>query len=115
VVGFLLLPHMLFAAVFPFGGSGVVKTPLENIIGIIGDIILLVIPVVVALALIFFFWGLAQFILNAGNEQKRTEGKGIMLWGIIALFVIVSVWGLVTVLQNTFRIDSSTSFKAPQL
>ena len=73
-----------------------------DIIADIATIIGLVTPVVVALALLYFFWGLAKFILNADNEQARTDGKQIMIWGIIALFVIVTVWGLVAVLNSTF-------------
>lgn len=58
--------------------------------------------VVVALALLFFLWGLMKFILNADNEEKRKEGKSVMIWGIIALFVMISVWGIVGILVNTF-------------
>ncbi len=50
----------------------------------------------------FFFWGVVLFILNAGNEEKRTSGKQKMLWGIIALFVIFSVWGIIAILQSAF-------------
>lgn len=71
----------------------------ELIRGVKG-IVDLLIPLVVALALLYFFWGLAKFIRSAGNEDARDEGKQIMLWGIVALFVIVSVWGIVQFLQR---------------
>lgn len=58
------------------------------------DIINLTIPVVFGLALIFFFWGLAQFILHSDDEKAREDGKQRMLWGIIAIFVIVSIYGI---------------------
>jgi len=54
------------------------------------------------LALLFFFWGVARFILNADNEEKRREGKSIMVWGIVALFVMLFVWQIVNILANTF-------------
>jgi hypothetical protein len=53
------------------------------------------IVVVAGLAVLYFFWGLVKFIFNAGSEEAQTEGKNIMRWGIIALFVMVSIWGLV--------------------
>ncbi len=59
-------------------------------------------PIVVALALVYFFWGLGNFILNSGNEEKRKSAIEIMIYGIIALFVMVSIWGIVNVLQSTF-------------
>ncbi len=63
------------------------------------------IPIVIALALLYFLWGVAKFVLAAGKEDARTEAKQMMLWGIIALFVMVSVWGLVEFLGNTFGVD----------
>ena len=57
---------------------------------------------VVALALLFFFWGLAKFIFNADNVEKRSEGKSVMVWGVIALFVMLFVWQIVNILANTF-------------
>lgn len=53
----------------------------------------LALPLVVAIALLVFFWGIVQFI--AGGEAKRDEGKKHMIWGIVGLFVMVAVWGLV--------------------
>ncbi len=53
-----------------------------------------------AVALVVFIWGMVVFILNSGNEQARSEGKQKMIWGIVALFVIVSVWGLVNIIQT---------------
>ena len=63
------------------------------------------------LATVSFIWGVIQYFLNAENEEKRKKGKSFMLWGIIALFVMVSVWGLVGVLSNTF----GTKTLIPQL
>lgn len=61
----------------------------------IGRVVGVLLPIVVALALLAFFWGLAKFIFAAGDEGAKDEGKRIMIWGLIALFVMVSVWGLV--------------------
>ena len=61
-----------------------------------------IIPILVALALLVFFWGVSKLILYADNEQKRREGINTIVWGLVALFVIVSVWGLVFVFTQTF-------------
>ena len=50
--------------------------------------------------------GLFIFIFNAGNEDKIEDGKKLMFWGGIALFVMFSVWGLVGILRNTFGIEN---------
>jgi len=71
----------------------------------ISRIINLLIPVVAALALLYFFWGLAVFILNAGDEEKRKKGRDIMIWGIVALFVLASVWGIVSFLGGALGVN----------
>ena len=53
------------------------------------------VPLVGGLALLAFIWGLAKFISRVGGDEKAvTEGKKLMLWGLIALFVMISVWGI---------------------
>ena len=63
-----------------------------------------VVPFLFALAMVGFIWGVIQYVLNADNEEKRKKGKSFIIWGLIALFVMVSMWGLVGVLTNTFGI-----------
>ncbi len=60
------------------------------------------VKVIIALALVFFLWGMALFILNSGNEDKRSEGKQKMFWGIIALAVMIAIWGIVRLLASVF-------------
>jgi hypothetical protein len=74
------------------------------------------IPMTVALALLFFFWGLAKFILHADNEDARAGGKQIMVWGIVALFVAISIWGIVYFIQRELGIGAySEPVGFPQL
>lgn len=69
-----------------------------------GNLVSQLTPIIVALALLYFFWGLASYILAAGDEEAKAKGRSIMIGGIIALFVIVSIWGIVNVLGNTLGI-----------
>lgn len=62
------------------------------------------IPIVFALCLLVFLWGLVMFIAKSGDETERKEGKQKMLWGIIALFVAVSIWGIVGFIGSTIGI-----------
>lgn len=62
-----------------------------------------IIPLLLALAVVMFVWGVVKyFIIGAGEEAKRTQGKQFMIWAIIALVVITSVWGIVKILVGTF-------------
>ncbi len=73
----------------------------------LADIVAYLIPVVFALILLAFFWGLAKFIFG-GAEDAKTKGKNIMLWSVIALFLAASVWGIVNILQTLFGTTDDT-------
>ena len=79
-----------------------------NILNIIKNLVGLATPVVIGLAMLFFLYGLMKFILASGDEEAKETGKRIMIWGIVALFVMVSVWGLVNLLQNNLNVGSGT-------
>ena len=76
-----------------------------------------VIPLIFAIAVAMFIWGVVNFfIINADEEGKRAQGRQFMIWGIIALAVMLSIWGLVGILGDTFNINSSVlpQVKPPQ-
>ncbi|MEK7647165.1 MAG: hypothetical protein AAB378_02175 [Patescibacteria group bacterium] len=64
------------------------------------------IPLLLTLATVIFLWGVIQFIYNADNEEKRKTGHMFIIYGLIGLFVIVSMWGLVQILLSTFGIEN---------
>lgn len=66
-----------------------------------------VVPLILALAVVVFMWGVVQYVMNNGEEEKKTKGKQFMIWGIVSIAVMVSVWGLVRVLSNTFDIEDA--------
>lgn len=69
---------------------------------------------IIGLTAILFLWGVLKFIKNAGDEKARTEGKELMLWGIIGFFVIFAIWSIVGVVSGSF-FNSSSSVSLPQL
>jgi hypothetical protein len=69
-----------------------------------GNIIFLLIPITASLALLAFFWGMAKFILHSGSEDAASEGKRMMIGGIVALFVLVSIWGIVRFIRTELGI-----------
>ena len=98
VVALFLAPLSVFAA-----GQG-----LEAVFNEIGDLIGTLTPIIVALALMAFFWGLAMYVLNfSGEDKDKKKGRDMMVYGLLVLFVMVSVWGIVNILQQTFNISST--------
>ncbi len=60
----------------------------------------------ITLAIVVFFWGLIQYLFKVGGED-RAQGLSIMMYGVIAIFVMVSIWGIIRLLQNTFKVTST--------
>ena len=77
---------------------------IQSLIVASGSLIDTLVVAAFALSLLLFLWGLAVFILNAGDEKKIADGRRLMVWGIIALFVVTSIWGIVSFLQGTFGV-----------
>lgn len=73
--------------------------------GVIGALNIIVVPLIFALAFASFVWGVANyFFLHGGEDKSREEGKQFILWGILGMVVLFSVWGLVNMLLSTLGI-----------
>jgi len=58
-----------------------------------------------ALALVYFLYGVFEFISNQTNEEKKTIGKNHMIWGIIGIVIMMGVFTIMNIIMNTFNID----------
>lgn len=101
----LAMPLMALAAINVVAGD----PSIAGLIAKMGGVLTAVVPLLIGFAVVFFLWGVLQFVAAGGNEEKRTEGRNTMIYGIIAIFVMVSVWGLVNVLEGTFNLSDDAS------
>lgn len=60
--------------------------------------------VLIAFAIVWFIWNVIRYVMSDELEKKETA-KQQMIWGIVAIAVIVSLWGLVQLLQNIFNVN----------
>ena len=81
--------------VFPAVASA--QATLGGILTTIKGLLDALIPIIITLAVIYFFYGVAKYVMSAGDEDAQKQGRNIMIYGIIGLFVVVSIWGLVGV------------------
>lgn len=61
------------------------------------------VTLMIAVAVVFFIYGVVEFISAANNEEARTKGRQHMVWGVIGLFIMVSVWGIMNILNNFWK------------
>lgn len=94
-IGTFALPVVAMAAV----------TNINDVFGLVRNVLNAVIPIIISLAIVVFIWGVLKYVAS-GDAEKKEEGRNLMIWGIIAIFVMVSVWGLVNILIQTFGFNN---------
>jgi len=99
-------------------GIAFAQTTSGSLIGIvnqIGAILDLLVPIVITLALIYFIYGVAKYIMSSGDEEGQKAARGIMIWGIIGLFVIVSIWGIVGLIASSLGVTAGATITLPSV
>jgi len=73
--------------------------------GLLEILLSVAVPLIVSLAVVYFLFGIVKYLISAGDETRRKESIKVITFGLIALFVMVSVWGLVSLITNTFGVS----------
>jgi hypothetical protein len=77
---------------------------IDSAYNIVNDYLL---PLAFSLCLLYFFWGIAQYIrTGAGSEKDAGEGRSRMIYGVVALFVVFSIWGIIRFISSEFSLPS---------
>jgi hypothetical protein len=68
--------------------------------------------VLIVLGIVVYFWGISTslFKVNAGGAAAKKTLTAYIIWGMIVLFVMVSIWGILQLLQNTLFSTDAVSF-----
>ena len=117
----LALATALFAPVFvsaatnihiTFGSGGIPVGCVSDLCALGAEVLYVInfilVPVLFAVAFIVFLYGIAQaYIFSKGDTVKVEKGHTLILWGIVGFAVMLSVWGLVNVVSNTFGLSGT--------
>lgn len=58
-----------------------------------------------SLAVVYFIFGLVKFLLAQGNEEVRKTSKNHMVWGIVGMFIMIAVFGIMNIILKTIDED----------
>lgn len=83
-----------------------------QLLGVIFEILESLIPLLSFLVVALFFWGLVKVLTHAGDETKLKDGKRLMLWGLIGIIVVFSLWSIVALIASDLF---GGAFYLPQL
>lgn len=105
-IAVLFLPQLSWGADSTFDNSSFRSIVLSFV-----NIINKTLPILMLLTVIFFFWGLVTFIYFSADDKRSETGKKMMVWGVIAMFVMFCIWGIVGLLVHSV----GGSFQLPQI
>ncbi len=54
-----------------------------------------------SLAVVYFILGLVRYLLSPDNEDVRKTSKSHMFWGLVGIFIMLSVYGILNIIVNT--------------
>ena len=91
-----LLPAISFADTFK-----------DLVTKITDEILKPLIPLIIGLAVVVFLWGVLRFIMAAGDQKKREEGRNFIIWGLVGITVMISIWGLVKILTDSLDLNNT--------
>lgn len=100
----------------PLVASAQQLQPIRTLIGSLGFVVNALIPLIMAGAVVAFFYGLAHHLWNRGDLASGASDKGhrnYMIGGLIALFIMASLWGIIKVVQNAFDIQAGGNIQPP--
>ena len=88
-----------------------VVTPLpsgtQSIVTNIKNLVNNVIPILLIIGTVVFLWGVILYLTAGADEEKRANARSLMIYGLVGLFVMVAVWGIVNVLVGFFGITDT--------
>ncbi len=83
------------------------NTTFAGLVDLLLGFIAMLIPIVFALTILVLSWGIIRaWIINGGDQGSVDKGKKMAIAGVVALVVMVSVWGLVAMLQSSLNLNT---------
>lgn len=100
--GALFAPFMVSAQI-----AAGVKTA-SGLVAFLKDLLSTATTLILAAAVVFFLWNVFGYVMSAGDPEKRAEKQSGIIYGVIGIAVMVSIWGLVRFITNTANLETST-------
>ncbi|PIP03933.1 MAG: hypothetical protein COZ49_04265 [Candidatus Yonathbacteria bacterium CG_4_10_14_3_um_filter_47_65] len=106
IAGTLASAMSPFIALAQAGAPPAGVTDVESLFSYIHAFFNSSIPILISMAVLYFVWSVFRYVGAGDNPEKRAEGAKLMVYAVVSIFVMVSVWGLVNILVNTFGLSN---------
>lgn len=101
---YFLYPSLTFAVSFNLAGSNI-----KGVVDYLISIFSILNPILFSLCFIVFFWGLSKFILNSDSKDQIEKGKSYMFWGVVVLFILVSIRAIIMFISGEFGFGTTVN------
>lgn len=86
---------------------------LQNVVNAATRLINFALGILIGLAILAFFWGLVRYLWGAKGGPDQKKASMLMVYGIVALFFMLSVFGIIRLLQISFGVNGSAPVNPP--
>ncbi len=81
---------------------------LKGLAGVITDYIQIAIYLIISLAILMFVYNVYKYFISGSDDVSAKKEAGLyVMWSVIGFFVMLSFWGLVNILINSFKLESN--------
>lgn len=96
----------IFLPTIAAAAAPVIPATVKAFVGKISTFILNpLIALMFGIATAYFIYGVVAYIWNPDNEEMREKGRLGMIWGIVGMFIMVAVFGIMRFLISTIGGD----------
>jgi len=59
----------------------------------------------IGLAVVYFLWGVVEYLIHGDEPDARATGTQHMIWGIVGLAIMVGVFGIINIIEKTIGVS----------
>jgi uncharacterized membrane protein YidH (DUF202 family) len=101
----LILPAVTF-------GEQLAGQTISDLEGLLQSLV----PFIIGIAVFIFIVGLLRYVNAGGDEERIKAARNTIIWGLIIIFVMFSVVGLINLVNHVFSLDNTRiNSSAPQV
>ena len=77
-------------------------TTFQELVSFIVGFINILIPALFGVLFLYIVWKIIDaWVLHAGDQSKREEGKRLVVTAVLVLVLMISTWGIVAMIKNS--------------
>lgn len=111
----IALGTVMFAPVFAYAQTTSSTRNVNELITFLTQLLSTAVGLILAAAVVYFLWSVFKFVTSAGDEEARAKGQQGIIWGLIGIAVMVSIYGLVNFFTASTGLGGQAPLNVPSL